>query len=127
MNNTTNSMTIAHLIPDAATIAQLLQKYPKLDAGGNHETRQDTIAKLYARDDRDLGQEIATARLWMQSVAPKPGSAYTLKHRLEDWVEQQFLDDESSMARWVSAAAVVLAADLAGLPIAVKDGRYFCG
>jgi hypothetical protein len=124
---TTTATPIAHLIPDAATIAKLLRKYPALDAGGNHGTGQDAIEALYARDDRDLGQEIATARLWMQSVAPKPGSAYTLKHRLEDWVTEQCPDQECSMARWVSAAAFVLAADLAGLPIAVKDRRYFCG
>jgi hypothetical protein len=125
-------MTIKAFTPDEATIAKLLSNYPKLDAGGLCGDSTATIAKLYERDDRDLAQEIATARLWFNNgnndqPFSKPLRAYSLKHKIEAFVLATAHPEHSHpIANAVSAAAVVLAADLEGRKISIKDDCYFC-
>jgi hypothetical protein len=119
-------MTINELTPTQAQIDQLIAQYPALDAGGNHRTGQDTIAQLYALDDRDLGQEIATCRLYYRehSIGHDSVLAYTGKHFVEAWRRKTFAP-EARVATSVSAGAMVCAAALEEREVRVIDDRYY--
>jgi hypothetical protein len=122
------------LMPSEFETKRLLDKYPALDAGGNHITGTitDSIADLYNHPNRELAAEIMAARQWMSNVLPTRvwhgwAQAYKLKHRVEEWsVACSYPKQKWKTISHVSAAAFVLAADHAGHEIKLVDGCYWC-